>query len=180
MRARMDRISSARARKKLARSPLLALALALCACGGAITEVPPGQAFRLRIGESARVEGTSLVVTFRAVLEDTRCPIDVVCILAGNGRVQLGVGGVRRAGRLVLNTTSEPLLPEIRAAVAATWGVPVFNGFGATEGAEGGIVRLGSPVDPTGSSPHAPRARGATAVSRKRARVNPSRPRSGT
>jgi len=106
MRARMGRISSTRARRKLARSPLLALAL--CACGGAITEVPPGQAFRLRMGESARVEGTSLVVVFRAVLEDTRCPIDVVCIVAGNGRVQLEVRGVRRAGRLVLNTTGEP------------------------------------------------------------------------
>jgi len=106
MRARMDRISSARARKKLARSPLLALAL--CACAGAITEVSPGQAFRLRMGESARVEGTGLVVTFRTVLEDTRCPIDVLCIVAGNGRVQLEVRGVRRAGRLVLNTTDEP------------------------------------------------------------------------
>lgn len=106
MRARMDRISSARARKKLARSPLLALAL--CACGGAITEVSPGQAFRLRMGESARVEGTSLGVTFRAVLEDTRCPIDVVCIVAGNGRVRLEVRGVRNATRLELNTTDEP------------------------------------------------------------------------
>ena len=106
MRARMDRISSARARKKLARSPLLALAL--CACGGAITEVSPGQPFRLHMGESARVGGTRLVVTFRAVLEDTRCPIDVVCIVAGNGRVQLEVRGVRGAGRLALNTTSEP------------------------------------------------------------------------
>ncbi len=70
--------------------------------------MPPGQTFRLRIGESARVEGLSLAVTFRAVLEDTRCPIDVHCIVAGNGRVQLEVRGVRGAGRVVLNTTGEP------------------------------------------------------------------------
>ncbi|MGH7644072.1 MAG: hypothetical protein ACREMR_00665 [Gemmatimonadales bacterium] len=106
MRVRTDRISSVRPRKKLARSTLLALAV--CACGGAITTPSPGETFRLHLGESARVEGTSLVVTFWAVLEDTRCPVDVVCILAGNGRVRLEVRGVPGAGHLVLNTTGEP------------------------------------------------------------------------
>jgi phenylacetate-coenzyme A ligase PaaK-like adenylate-forming protein len=47
------------------------------------------------------------------------------------------VGRLRIAPRLVA-TTSEPLLPETRAAVARAWGAPIFNGFGSTEGLMGG------------------------------------------
>ncbi len=47
------------------------------------------------------------------------------------------VGRLTIAPRLVA-TTSEPLLPEIRAAIGAAWGTPVFNGFGSTEGLMGG------------------------------------------
>jgi phenylacetate-CoA ligase len=46
-------------------------------------------------------------------------------------------GRLRMAPRLV-GMTSEPLLPEIRTAVAQTWGTPLFNGFGSTEGLMGG------------------------------------------
>jgi phenylacetate-coenzyme A ligase PaaK-like adenylate-forming protein len=46
-------------------------------------------------------------------------------------------GRLRIAPRLV-NTTSEPLLPEMREAFAAVWGAPVLNGFGSTEGLMGG------------------------------------------
>lgn len=46
-------------------------------------------------------------------------------------------GRLRIAPRIV-GTTSEPLLPEIRAAIARTWNVPLFNGFGSTEGLMGG------------------------------------------
>jgi phenylacetate-coenzyme A ligase PaaK-like adenylate-forming protein len=47
------------------------------------------------------------------------------------------------AGRLqiapkMLSVTSEPLLPEIRAAIAEAWPVPLFNNFGSTEGLMGG------------------------------------------
>jgi phenylacetate-coenzyme A ligase PaaK-like adenylate-forming protein len=43
----------------------------------------------------------------------------------------------------MVGTTSEPLLPEIRAAVAATWQAPLFNGFGTTEGLMGGSCSAG-------------------------------------
>ena len=43
----------------------------------------------------------------------------------------------------MVGTTSEPLLPEIRAAVAETWGAPLFNGFGTTEGLMGGSCSAG-------------------------------------
>jgi phenylacetate-coenzyme A ligase PaaK-like adenylate-forming protein len=46
-------------------------------------------------------------------------------------------GRLRIAPRIV-NATSEPLLPEIRAAVTATWDAPLSNTFGTTEGLMGG------------------------------------------
>jgi len=45
-------------------------------------------------------------------------------------------GRLRIAPRIV-GTTSEPLLPEIREAIAATWGAPLFNALGTTEGLMG-------------------------------------------
>jgi phenylacetate-coenzyme A ligase PaaK-like adenylate-forming protein len=42
-------------------------------------------------------------------------------------------GRLRVAPRMV-GTTSEPLLPEMRAAIAAAWGVPILNVLGTTEG----------------------------------------------
>lgn len=51
-------------------------------------------------------------------------------------------GRLRIAPRMV-GTTSEPLLPEIRTAVAETWGAPIFNGFGSTEGLMGGSCSAG-------------------------------------
>lgn len=115
MRVPMGKTSSASRPGKRARSALVALVLA--ACGGAITDVPPGQAFRLHIGESARVEGTSLIVTFRDVLEDYRCPVDAVCITAGNGAVALEVRAGAGGERLVLNTTEDPRESPVGAYV---------------------------------------------------------------
>ena len=43
--------------------------------------------FSLGIGQTASVEGEKLFIKFKAVLEDSRCPINVVCVWAGNGKV---------------------------------------------------------------------------------------------
>lgn len=53
------------------------------------------------------------------------------------------LAGEAIAGRLriapsTIGTTSEPLLPEIRAAIADAWTAPHYNGFGSTEGLMGG------------------------------------------
>jgi acyl-coenzyme A synthetase/AMP-(fatty) acid ligase len=50
---------------------------------------------------------------------------------------EAAAGRLRIAPRM-LGSTSEPLLPEIRAAVAATWQAPLQNGFGTTGGLMGG------------------------------------------
>jgi phenylacetate-coenzyme A ligase PaaK-like adenylate-forming protein len=55
---------------------------------------------------------------------------------------EAGAGRLRIAPKIV-GTTSEPLLPEIRTAITATWSVPLFNGFGSTEGLMGGSCGAG-------------------------------------
>jgi hypothetical protein len=70
---------------------LAALALvAACATAGR----PPAAAaldrdFRLERGETAAVGDDGLTVRFVAVVEDSRCPLGVQCVRAGEARVQL-------------------------------------------------------------------------------------------
>jgi hypothetical protein len=72
-------------------------------------EVPPGEAFTLRFGEQAMIEGAGLTVRFAALQEDSRCPVDVVCAWAGNARVKLKLNrSEKKAATVSLNTTLSP------------------------------------------------------------------------
>lgn len=65
--------------------------------------------FSLGIGQTANIEGEKLVIKFKAVLEDSRCPINVVCVWAGNGKVEfeiLDIDGQNKT--VILNTEEEP------------------------------------------------------------------------
>ncbi len=63
----------------------------------------------LGFGEDRVIEGTVLRMTFAAVLEDSRCPTDVVCFWAGNATVEVGIGaGMGPTFPLQLNTSLEP------------------------------------------------------------------------
>ena len=71
---------------------VVVLAVAALGCGGNVLapgEVPYGQPFDLKVGESARVGDDSVGVTFEAVKSDSRCPIDAICIQAGEAVVAL-------------------------------------------------------------------------------------------
>lgn len=66
-----------------------------------------GQPFTLSVGQTARIG--LLRVTFVRVLEDSRCPIDVVCVWQGNAKVQLALTRLGQPGRRVsLNSTLNP------------------------------------------------------------------------
>ncbi len=67
-----------------------ALALAACATAPLVGDPVRSDGFA-RLGEATRV-GT-LVVTPRAVIEDSRCPINARCIWAGRAIVQTQVDG---------------------------------------------------------------------------------------
>ncbi len=119
--------------------PWLALAALLAACGTstdleiddrdeAILNAP--QEVTLQFGAEVTVGGSVLMVSFARVVEDSRCPVDVTCVWAGNATVGVGIRmGMGPTFPLQLNTTLEPrwvdwndarvtlleLLPEPRA-----------------------------------------------------------------
>ena len=92
-------------------------------------EIAPGREFELAIGQRAALPG-GLALTFAAVVEDSRCPVDAICIQAGRAAVRLSLTEDGRTRDLLLMTregaaadTVEPLeirlvslLPPPRAA----------------------------------------------------------------
>jgi hypothetical protein len=59
------------------------LLLGGCAGTPGHVEAGLGQEFSLAIGQSAQIAGENLVIKFEEVVEDSRCPKDVVCVWAG-------------------------------------------------------------------------------------------------
>ena len=73
-----------------------ALAAAGCADSpSAPGDVPYGERFGLKIGESVRVGDDGVEVTFEAVRSDSRCPIDATCLHNGEAvaALRFTVGG---------------------------------------------------------------------------------------
>ncbi|OGF55208.1 MAG: hypothetical protein A2Z21_03050 [Candidatus Fraserbacteria bacterium RBG_16_55_9] len=68
-----------------------------------------GQVFQISMGQTALLPTDGLSVTFKDVLEDSRCPVDVVCVWAGNAKVTLDVQQTGKATQtLALNSTLDP------------------------------------------------------------------------
>ena len=82
---------------------LAASAVAFAACTGmgsgtASTSAPPASTvvaadsdFDLAVGHSAHVDGTAFTIIFNGVTADSRCPLGVFCIQAGNATVSLTI-----------------------------------------------------------------------------------------
>jgi hypothetical protein len=87
------------------KAPALLMALFLTGCRGAATQPDNGDIV-LQLGGSATVAG--LTITFRDVVEDSRCPRDVVCIWEGNARVQLDLAQAGGPEISVLLNTTQP------------------------------------------------------------------------
>lgn len=68
------------------------------------TEIKPGEEFELRCGQSASLSEAGLVVTFKDLTEDSRCPEGAVCVWAGNARVVVSLSETD----VLLNTTLQP------------------------------------------------------------------------
>lgn len=76
---------------------------------GQVPAVPMGQDFVLEVGQTVLVEGGGFGVTFVAVTGDSRCPVDVTCVWAGNATVELKVSMSDAVDVTVtLNTDLEP------------------------------------------------------------------------
>jgi hypothetical protein len=46
----------------------------------------PGERFSLRPGESMRIRGEPVALTFQKITSDNRCAVDVVCVTGGEAR----------------------------------------------------------------------------------------------
>lgn len=100
--------------------------LLVTACVEPSTQVPLDQDFEIAVGQTVAIAGTTRTVRFEAVPEDSRCPIDAVCVWAGNARVSLRVTETGSDSSIALNTGSEPrsvtlgnLRLELRALLPA-------------------------------------------------------------
>lgn len=63
----------------------------------------------IKVGELVIVSGTSLAIEFSSVTQDSRCPIDVICVWAGNAETEMAFhvpGSPVTVG--YLNTFEEP------------------------------------------------------------------------
>ena len=69
------------------------LLLAISACAGVqpAAVVDPGASFMLAPGQTAAVRGTDIRITFRQVREDSRCPVDVTCVWAGDAKIEVTI-----------------------------------------------------------------------------------------
>jgi hypothetical protein len=82
------------------------LLLAAMACGrsdmtGPTRRVALGQSFELRVGEAATVGDELLAISFVGVTSDSRCPIDVVCVWAGEATLRLTLRRLPQPARVV-------------------------------------------------------------------------------
>ena len=51
----------------------------------------PGVEFSLPVGKTAVLNGNGPRITFRQVREDSRCPVDVTCVWAGDAKIELTI-----------------------------------------------------------------------------------------
>jgi hypothetical protein len=91
-------------------------ALILSACYGSPTEPTFSQlddALELRVGVAVHVGTEGLLLAFRAVPRDSRCPADAVCVWEGDATVRLEAKLPDGAwSRIDLHTALEPRVAE--------------------------------------------------------------------
>jgi hypothetical protein len=101
----------------------LLMFVALAGCGAARTQegtrVEPGAEITLAPGATASVAGAQMSVRFVAVTEDSRCPLDVTCVWAGEVKVQLAIR--------VSGTATQATVPEGDSTVAGEHRVTVLR-----------------------------------------------------
>lgn len=84
------------------------LALGSTACGASIARVAPGEMAELAPGVPVELQGSGLRLTLLDVQGDSRCPVDVTCISAGNALVRLHLERPGEDSVAVLGSVQEP------------------------------------------------------------------------
>jgi hypothetical protein len=81
--------------REMVLAALFAVGLSACDNETLHTSLPAipaelGAPVKIRIGQTATYNGGTLKVSFDNLLEDSRCPVEYVCVEAGEVRVRLG------------------------------------------------------------------------------------------
>ena len=97
---------------------LFSIVVAGCTGSGGVVYVRTGEAFTLGIGQSARVSGEDLVITFEEVTGDSRCPREVMCVWAGEAKIRIRMIQQGTPATLVL---SQPGLTETAQETAGDY-----------------------------------------------------------
>lgn len=80
---------------------------------GSLQHVEAGDTILLQYGGSATLGSTGARIVFRDVEADSRCPVDVTCVWAGDAHVQIEAASLDGTLRtLDLHTTLEPMEAE--------------------------------------------------------------------
>jgi hypothetical protein len=84
------------------------LALLLTACTPSLTTVPAGSEFELSPGETVLLGSTDVALSMIDIANDSRCPVDVVCVTAGDAEVRFRVRAEGNDVTVSLHTMQEP------------------------------------------------------------------------
>ena len=77
--------------------------------------VPAGEEFTIKVGQQVAIKDTNLIIKFLRVGEDSRCPIDVVCVWAGNARLDVELRlSKKKKTTVALNTTLLPREGQVK------------------------------------------------------------------
>lgn len=87
----MPRAESQRSRRAVTLVGVLASAVLSCATLDTAIVAEPGSEFALPLGRTAALNGSGTRITFRKVSDDSRCPVDVQCVWAGDAKIELAI-----------------------------------------------------------------------------------------
>lgn len=73
------------------------------------TDPKLGDIFELTFGQTTEIHKENLSIKFLAVAEDSRCPLDAVCVWEGNAEILLETA----QDTVPLNTTLEPKIIDV-------------------------------------------------------------------
>lgn len=103
-----------------------AMVVAGCQAGSpTAVEADLDRPFDIRVGQEVTLDGGSIAVRFAGVAEDSRCPVDAVCIWQGNARLNMSAAVDGAPHDLVLNTAGGPHWP--REAVADGYAIELLE-----------------------------------------------------
>lgn len=90
-----------------------ALVVAGCQAGSpTAVEADLDRPFDLRVGQEVTLDGGAIAIRFDGVAEDSRCPVDAVCVWQGNARLVMTAAVDGAPHDLVLNTAGGPEWPR--------------------------------------------------------------------